>query len=154
MPGVHPLVNILNWSFSNFNVHANHLGILLKCRFWFSRSGGGGGGRGWGFKCRKSADHTTNSKGSITGFSHPIDQKRNQLFSCFWFVLMYEFNILNHIPTVCVCVCVWVLSHVWLFVTPWTVTHQTPLSVEFSRQEYWSGKKKKRRVGCYFLLQI
>ena len=31
------------------------------------------------------------------------------------------------------------LSHVWLFVTPWTVTHQAPLSLEFSRQEYWSG---------------
>ena len=24
------------------------------------------------------------------------------------------------------------------FVTPWVVAHQTPLSVEFSRQEYWS----------------
>jgi len=24
-------------------------------------------------------------------------------------------------------------------VTPWTVVHQAPLSVEFSRQEYWSG---------------
>ena len=23
--------------------------------------------------------------------------------------------------------------------TPWTVAHQDPLSVEFSRQEYWSG---------------
>ena len=23
--------------------------------------------------------------------------------------------------------------------TPWTVTHQAPLSVGFSRQEYWSG---------------
>ena len=31
------------------------------------------------------------------------------------------------------------LSHVWLFGTPWTVTRQAPLSVEFSRQEYWSG---------------
>ena len=31
------------------------------------------------------------------------------------------------------------LSRVQLFVTPWTVVHQTPLSVEFSRQEYWSG---------------
>ena len=26
-----------------------------------------------------------------------------------------------------------------LFVTPWTVAHQAPLSVGFSRQEYWSG---------------
>ena len=25
------------------------------------------------------------------------------------------------------------------FVTLWTVTHQAPLSMEFSRQEYWSG---------------
>jgi len=24
-------------------------------------------------------------------------------------------------------------------VTPWTVVHQAPLSVEFFRQEYWSG---------------
>ena len=31
------------------------------------------------------------------------------------------------------------LSHVWLFVTPWTVTHQSPLTMGFSRQEYWSG---------------
>ena len=28
---------------------------------------------------------------------------------------------------------------VWLFVTLWTVAHQAPLSVEFPRQEYWSG---------------
>ena len=28
--------------------------------------------------------------------------------------------------------------HVQLFVTLWTVAHQAPLSVEFSRQEYWS----------------
>ena len=25
------------------------------------------------------------------------------------------------------------------FVTPWTITHQAPLSVGFPRQEYWSG---------------
>ena len=30
-------------------------------------------------------------------------------------------------------------SHVWLFATLWTVAHQAPLSVGFSRQEYWSG---------------
>ena len=38
--------------------------------------------------------------------------------------------------TVCVCV---LLSHVQLFATPWTVAHQTILSVRFPRQEYWSG---------------
>ena len=31
------------------------------------------------------------------------------------------------------------LSHVQLFVTPWTGAYQAPLSMEFSRQEYWSG---------------
>ena len=40
---------------------------------------------------------------------------------------------------VCVCVCARMLSQVRLFATPWTVTCQAPLSMEFSRQEYWSG---------------
>ena len=36
---------------------------------------------------------------------------------------------------------VWVLSqfsYLQLFATPWTVGHQDPLSMEFSRQEYWN----------------
>ena len=40
--------------------------------------------------------------------------------------------------TICVCVLSH-FSHVRLFVTPRTVAHQAPLSMEFSRQEYWSG---------------
>ena len=31
------------------------------------------------------------------------------------------------------------LNKVQLFTIPWTVAHQAPLSMEFSRQEYWSG---------------
>ena len=31
------------------------------------------------------------------------------------------------------------LSHVRLFVAPWTVAYQAPPSMDFSRQEYWSG---------------
>ena len=31
------------------------------------------------------------------------------------------------------------LSHARLFSTPWTVAYQTPPSMGFSRQEYWSG---------------
>ena len=31
------------------------------------------------------------------------------------------------------------LSRVRLFATPWTVAHQGPPSMGFSRQEYWSG---------------
>ena len=42
---------------------------------------------------------------------------------------------------VCVCVCVRARAHSWvrLFVTPWTVVRQAPLSMGFSRQGYWSG---------------
>ena len=36
-------------------------------------------------------------------------------------------------------------SRVQLFATPWTIAYQVPLSMGFSRQEYWSG--------CHFLLQ-
>ena len=31
------------------------------------------------------------------------------------------------------------LSRVRLFGTPWTVAYEAPLSMGFSRQEYWSG---------------
>ena len=31
------------------------------------------------------------------------------------------------------------LSRVRLFATPWTAAHQAPLSMGFSRQEYWRG---------------
>ena len=31
------------------------------------------------------------------------------------------------------------LSRIQLFVTPWTVTYHEPLSMGFSRQEYWTG---------------
>ena len=54
--------------------------------------------------------------------------------------------------TVCTCLILlqWILlgthvcllSHfscVWLLATPWTITHKAPLSMGFSRQEYWSG---------------
>ena len=43
---------------------------------------------------------------------------------------------------VCVCTCTCVqrhFSHAQLFVTLWTIAHQAPLSMGFSRQEYWSG---------------
>ena len=36
------------------------------------------------------------------------------------------------------CACCY-FSCVQLFVTLWTLVHQAPLSMGFSRQEYWSG---------------
>ena len=48
-------------------------------------------------------------------------------------------NILKGIHSF-VCVCTHShSSHVWIFVTPWIVPCQTPLSMGFPRQEYWSG---------------
>ena len=44
----------------------------------------------------------------------------------------------------CACLC-YSLGHVQLFVTPWTIAWQASLSMEFSRQEYWSD--------CHALLQ-
>ena len=41
--------------------------------------------------------------------------------------------------TLCFIVYACSLSRVRLFVTPWTLAHQAPLSMEFFRREYWSG---------------
>ena len=41
----------------------------------------------------------------------------------------------------CICCCCFekLFSRVQLLATPWTVAHQAPLSLGFSRQKYWSG---------------
>ena len=46
------------------------------------------------------------------------------------------------------------LSRVWLFATPWTVAYQAPLSVGFSRQEYWSGLKPSSSVHGIFQARV
>ena len=54
----------------------------------------------------------------------------------FWFPHSTE----GHSLVVFSCACVLShFSHVWLCATPWTISHQAPLSMGFSRQEYWSG---------------
>ena len=50
----------------------------------------------------------------------------------FWYTLQYVW-------TLKMCVHAKLLSRVRLFVILWTVAHQAPLSMEFSRQEYCSG---------------
>ena len=45
-------------------------------------------------------------------------------------------------------------SHIWLFATPWTIAHQTPLSMKSSRQEYCSGlpwPPQPRDWTCVFM---
>ena len=48
-------------------------------------------------------------------------------------------TLLCHFPHhICLCVCVCqLLSRLQLFATPWTIAHQAPLSIGFSRQGYW-----------------
>ena len=49
-------------------------------------------------------------------------------------------RILLLLPKACVCVCVWSSSScIQRFATPWAVALQAPLSMRFSRQEYWRG---------------
>ena len=55
------------------------------------------------------------------------------------FISVYLCMHLHICVCVCVYVCVLVAQSCCLFVTSWTVAHQIPLSLEFSRQEYWSG---------------
>ena len=46
------------------------------------------------------------------------------------------------------------LSHVRLFASPWTAAYQAPLSMGFSRQEYWSGLHcllQKAHISEYIL---
>ena len=50
--------------------------------------------------------------------------------------LSFMFAIARVCVCVCVCACALSLSN---SETPWTVACQAPLSMEFSRQEYWSG---------------
>ena len=45
---------------------------------------------------------------------------------------------MNESIELCVCV-LSCFSHVQHFATLWTIAHQVPLSIGFSRQEYWSG---------------
>ena len=60
-------------------------------------------------------------------------------FSCFFFTFLPEFTYIYFFFLFFNKVKVKMLSHVRLLATLWTVAHQAPLSMGFSRQEYLSG---------------
>ena len=68
---------------------------------------------------------------SCISFFHSIKSPQK---ICLTLCLCFLFS---HSLRTCVCVCV--PSRVRLCMTPWTVALQTPLSMGFSRQEYWGG---------------
>ena len=57
------------------------------------------------------------------------------LFSSIQLVVSARVFIMSFFPNVCVCS--QFFSYLWLFVTMWNIDHQFPLSMRFSRQEYW-----------------
>ena len=63
-----------------------------------------------------------------------INLYTNQIQNKFEFTLVYSSVFLFVVVAI-----IQLLSRVPLFETPWTVAHQVPLPMEFSRQEYWSG---------------
>ena len=62
-----------------------------------------------------------------------------------WCCHNWKCTVYIYILCVCVCVCACTFSHVQLFVTPWTVAHQTPCP--------WDFPGKNTGVSCHFLLQ-
>ena len=68
----------------------------------------------------------------------------SSLLACLFIILsFYSVNICRVGSDISsftsMCVCAQLLSHVQLFAVPWTIAHQAPVSMEVSRQVYWSG---------------
>ena len=84
----------------------------------------------------------TQSFKRVTKQDYKGKENTNALYFCKTF---YLYQKLLHLLLSCFIPNLWgtlpacVFSHVGLFVAPWTVAHQAPLSMGFSRQEYWSG---------------
>ena len=77
----------------------------------------------------------------ITVVSSKMHEKNGSVFAALWWPrkVGWESGREAHKGGDLCMLHVWVLSHVWLFVTPWTVACQALLSVKFSNQEYWNG---------------
>ena len=67
------------------------------------------------------------------------DQTQVSRISGRFFTSWAKREALNSVPEAVVVMVVWLLSHFQLIATPWTIACQVPLSMGFSRQEYWSG---------------
>ena len=90
--------------------------------FWTSTAGGSGSILGQGTKIPQIGQRGQKKKKKMGK-----KKKRCQ-----------EREVHNSVPSVHACMPNH-FSRVWLFVTPWTVACWVPLSMGFSRQEYWSG---------------
>ena len=95
---------------------------------------------------RVGHDWVTEQKGTeqmANNVEHLFHVLIGHLYIFFWKVstqILCPFLICLSFYYWVVCVCVLSrFSRVWLFVIPWTTACLAPLSMGFSRQEYWSG---------------
>ena len=79
-------------------------------------------------------------------FAHPYTTTGKTIALTLWTykcqhgcTLMKDRSDLKKNKTTILYMCVCVLGCGQLFATPWAVAHKASLSMEFSRQEYWSG---------------
>ena len=80
--------------------------------------------------------------GTCENTTYPITQVKSAIvkkFCGFGSILILLLNSVSSFFLLYKTVCACVLSHGQLFATPWTVVHHPPLSMKFSKQEYWSG---------------
>ena len=72
---------------------------------------------------------------SLQSIALPVLYSRFSLFICFIHSSVYISVPISQFTLLLLSS----VSRVWLCVTPRTVAHQAPLSIKFSRHEYWSG---------------
>ena len=104
---------------------------------WGRAPGGGHGG-----PLQHSCLENPMDRGAWRATVHRVTKSQTWLNHLAWSTHNFVYYIHVHVCVyvyICLCVSVCTLSYSWLFVTPWTVAHQAPLSMGFSRQEYWSG---------------
>ena len=76
-----------------------------------------------------------------------VGRDRGLIATSIYFILRFQYKIgcflllflLSNFSQVLINTMCVLLVQLCLFVTPWTAAHQAPLSMEFSRQRYWSG---------------
>ena len=71
-----------------------------------------------------------------------------QLYIYIYFFIFFSIMVYHRISNIFPWAIQGVLSRVQLFATLWTVACQAPLSMGFSRQEYWSGYCHALPPGC------
>ena len=79
---------------------------------------------------KEDRDHGISKEEKALQGKKQIAQQNRKVSPCGEKVTPYQLHV---------CVFLFSLSLIQLFVTPWSAAHQAPPSMGFSRQEYWSG---------------